>query len=161
MLGPVYRFWVFLHILGVAGFLMTHGVAIYAMFAVRSVEGDRDRILALCELSKRTTRPMYVSLLLLLLGGVAAGIDARLFAETWLWGSLVVLVLLMAAMSMTAAPYMTRLREGCTRWHDGTFPMGDEELQAQLAGPMTIIVAAYGGAGLLLILYLMVYKPGA
>ncbi len=157
----MYRFWVFIHILGVAGFLMTHGVALYAMFAVRSVDGDRGRILTLCELSKRTTAPMYVSLLLLLLGGIGAGIDAHLFAQTWLWGSLVVLVLLMAAMSMTAAPYMTRLREGCTRWHDDTYPMSDEELQAQLAGPMTVIVAAYGGLGLLLILYLMVYKPGA
>ena len=84
----MYRFWVFVHLVGVAGFLVTHGVSMWAMFAVRAVEGDRDRILDRCETSKRTMTPMYVSFGLLLLGGVAAGIDGALFAEWWLLGSL-------------------------------------------------------------------------
>ncbi|HWC69666.1 MAG TPA: hypothetical protein VG993_00745 [Actinomycetota bacterium] len=157
----MYRFWVFLHLVGVAGFLVTHGVSMWALFAVRAVDGDRDRILEWCETSKRTVMPMYLSFGALLLGGVAAGIDGALFADWWLLGSLALLLVLTALMSVVATPYMKRLREGCTRWADGTFTLSDQELRETLNGPATTIVAGSGTFGLLVILYLMVYKPGA
>jgi cytochrome bd-type quinol oxidase subunit 2 len=157
----MYRFWVFIHLIGVAGFLMTHGVSMWALFAVRAADKDRERILEWCETSKRTTMPMYVSFGLLLLGGVAAGIDGALFAEWWLLGSLLLLLVLTALMSVVATPHMKRLREGCTRWADGTYTMTDDELQAALDGPATMITTASGSIGLLVILYLMVFKPGA
>jgi|SRR5512134_148936 cytochrome bd-type quinol oxidase subunit 2 len=157
----MYRFWVFVHLVGVAGFLVTHGVSMWALFAVRAVDGDRDRILEWCETSKRTTMPMYISFGLLLLGGVAAGIDGALFADWWLLGSLLLLLVLTALMSVVATPHMKRLREGCTRWADGTYTMSDDELRAALEGPATMITAASGSVGLLAILSLMVFKPGA
>ena len=157
----MYRFWVFVHLVGVAGFLVTHGVSMWALFAVRAVDGDRDRILEWCETSKRTTMPMYISFGLLLLGGVAAGIDGALFADWWLLGSLLLLLVLTALMSVVATPHMKRLREGCTRWADGTYTMSDDELRATLEGPATTITAASGSVGLLVILSLMVFKPGA
>lgn len=161
MLRAVNELWVFIHILGVAGFLAMHGVSMYVMFAVRGGDRERDRILTLCELSKRTIGPMYVSMGLLLLGGLAAGVQDRLFAQTWFWGSIVLLLAILAAMSVTGTPWMKQLREGCTRWHDGTFPMTDDELAAHLDGPMVAIVAGSGTIALVLILYLMVYKPGS
>ncbi|MGZ8580735.1 MAG: hypothetical protein ACXWW9_05570 [Actinomycetota bacterium] len=157
----MYRVWVFIHLVGVAGFLVTHGVSMWALFAVRTVDGDRDRILEWCETSKRTTMPMYMSFGLLLLGGVAAGIDAALFADWWLLGSLLLLLVLTALMSVVATPHMKRLREGCTRWADGTYTMSDDELRAALDGPATTITVASGSVGLIAILYLMVFKPGA
>jgi len=165
VVGPypsgMYRVWVFVHLVGVAGFLVTHGVSMWALFAVRAVGGDRDRILDWCETSKRTTMPMYISFGLLLLGGVAAGIDGALFAEWWLLGSLLLLLVLTALMSVVATPHMKRIREGCTRWADGTYTMSDDELRAALEGPATTITVASGSAGLFVILYLMVFKPGA
>ena len=83
-----------------------------------------------------------------------------MFAQGWLLGSLVLLVLLTVLMSLVASPHMKRLREGCTRWADGSYTMSDEELRAALAGPATMITASTGGVGLLVILYLMVFKPG-
>lgn len=157
----MYRAWVFVHLIGVVGFLVTHGVSMWALFAVRAVGGDRDRILEWCETSKRTTKPMYISFVLLLFGGIAAGIDGARFAEGWLLGSLVLLLLLTASMSMVASPYMKRLREGCTRWADGTYTLTDDDLQAVLDGPATTITVASGSAGLFVILSLMVFKPGA
>jgi cytochrome bd-type quinol oxidase subunit 2 len=157
----MYRLWVFVHLVGVVGFLVTHGVSMWALFAVRAVDGDRDRILDWCETSKRTTMPMYISFGLLLLGGVAAGIDGALFAEWWLLGSLLLLLVLTALMSVVATPHMKRIREGCTRWADGTYTMSDDELRAALEGPATTITVASGSVGLLVILYLMVFKPGA
>jgi cytochrome bd-type quinol oxidase subunit 2 len=157
----MYRFWVFVHLVGVAGFLVTHGVSMWAMFAVRSVGADRDRILEWCETSKRTVMPMYVSFGLLLLGGVAAGIDGSLFADLWLLVSLLLLLVLTALMSLVATPHMKRLREGCTRWSDGSYTLDDDALRTVLDGPATAITAASGGIGLLVILSLMVFKPGA
>ena len=156
----MYRLWVFVHLVGVVGFLVTHGVSMWALFAVRAVDEDRDRILDWCETSKRTTMPMYISFGLLLLGGVAAGIDGALFADWWLLGSLLLLLVLTALMSVVASPHMKRLREGCTRWADGTYTMSDDELRAALEGPATTITVASGSIGLLVILYLMVFKPG-
>ncbi|HVF08945.1 MAG TPA: hypothetical protein VNC60_10240 [Actinomycetota bacterium] len=157
----MYRFWVFVHLVGVVGFLVTHGVSMWAMFAVRAVGTDRDRILDGCENSKTARVPMYVSLGLLLLGGVAAGIDGALFAQWWLLASLGILLALTASMSMIATPHMKRLREGCTRWADGSYTLTDEELEAVLAGPATMITAATGTAAVLLIVFLMVFKPGS
>ncbi len=68
-------FWIFLHLVGMAGFLATHGVSMYVMFQVRGMEGDRDKIFDLCLLSKRTIGPMYLSTALLVVAGVAAGIQ--------------------------------------------------------------------------------------
>ncbi len=157
----MYRFWVFVHLVGVTGFLMSHGVSMWAMFAVRAVDGDREQILDRCETSKATTTPMYVSFGLLLLGGVAAGIDGALFAQAWLLGSLALLLALAASMSMVATPHMKRLREGCTRWADGSYTMSDADLTEALSAPATMITAASGSIGLLAIVALMVFKPGS
>jgi hypothetical protein len=161
MLPRMGEFWLFLHLVGMAGFLATHGVSMYAMFQVRAVDGDRDKIFDLCELSKRSVPPMYMSTALLLVGGVAAGIQGKMFGRSWLWISILVLLATMAVMSSVSTPYMKKLRDGCTRWHDGSYTLNDEELGAALSGPITSITAAVGTLGFLLILYLMVYKPGA
>jgi hypothetical protein len=157
----MYRFWVFVHLVGVVGFLAMHGVSMWAMFSVRATGGDRERILDRCETSKATTKPMYIAFVLLLAGGIAAGIDGALFSQWWLLGSLLLLLALTASMSTIASPHMKRLREGCTRWADGTYTMSDEELDATLAGPATMITAASGSIGLVAIVYLMVFKPGS
>ena len=155
------RFWLFVHLVGMAGFLMAHGVSTFAMFQLRSVNGDRDQIFELCERSKRAVAPMYVSTGLLLVGGVAGGIAGKWFGEAWLWVSIFVLLVTMAAMSSITTPYMKKLRDGCTRWHDGSYTLSDEDLQAALDGPVISMTAGVGTLGLLIILYLMVYKPGA
>lgn len=157
----MYRFWVFVHLVGVVGFLVTHGVSMWALFAVRAVGTDRDRILDGCENSKTARIPMYISLGVLLLGGIAAGIDGALFAQWWLLASLGILLVLTASMSMIATPHMKRLREGCTRWADGTYTLTDEELEAVLNGPATMVTAVTGTAGVLVIVFLMVFKPGS
>jgi hypothetical protein len=64
-------------------------------------------------------------------------------------------------MSVVASPYMKRLREGCTRWADGTYTLSDDDLRAVLDGPATMITAGSGSITLVIILFLMVFKPGA
>ena len=62
-------------------------------------------------------------------------------------------------MSGVAGPYMRKVREATTRWADGSYPVGDAELEAMLRGSRPKVIAGVGVLGLLVILYLMVYKP--
>jgi hypothetical protein len=156
----MYRWWVLLHIVGVAGFLTAHGVSMYVLYQVRAVDLDRGKILGLLTFSGATTMPMYVSVLLLLVGGIAAGISGRWFSYAWIWISLLILLLTTAGMYVVAKPYFERLKAACEVRPSGVPRVSDEELKQILDGHATTTVAAIGGAGLLIILYLMVFKPG-
>jgi hypothetical protein len=63
-------------------------------------------------------------------------------------------------MSAIAGPFMKKVRAGTTRWADGTYPMPDAELEALLRGSRPRVIAFTGVAGLAILLWLMVYKPG-
>jgi hypothetical protein len=56
---------------------------------------------------------------------------------------------------------MKKVRTATTKWADGSYPMPADELEALLRGPRARIIAAIGIAGLAILLWLMVYKPGA
>ena len=106
--------------------------------------------------------PMYASLGFLTLFGVIAGIDGSWFSRGWwLWGAIVVLLATAGAMSALAGPYMRSIREATTRWADGSYPTTDADLDALVHGPRGRVIATTGMAGLAILLWLMVYKPGA
>jgi hypothetical protein len=152
--------WVFLHIAGVALFLLFHGVQVWALFALAPAFPDRERIFDRAEQSRMAGTPMYVSLGVLTVFGVIAGIDGSWFSKGWwLWGAIVVLLLTVGAMASIAGPYMKRVREATTRWADGSYTMSDEDLEATLRGSRPKTIAAIGVAGLAIILWLMVAKP--
>jgi hypothetical protein len=152
--------WLFLHVAAVALFLLFHGVQVWAMFALAPAFPDRERIFDRAEQSRMATMPVYVSLGLLLLFGVLAGISGSFFDNGWwLWGAIVVLLLTAGAMSGIAGPYMRKVREGTTRWADGSYPVSDPDLEAMLRGPRPKLIAGIGVAGLLALLYLTVYRP--
>jgi hypothetical protein len=158
----VQQFWAFWHLVGVALFLLFHGVQVWAMFSLAPALPDRERIFDRAEQSRMATTPMYISLGLAIVAGVIAGINGSWFSRGWwLWGSIGVLLATVGAMSALAAPFMKKVREATTRWADGTYPVSDERLEAMLRGPMPRAIAAIGSAGLAIILWLMVYKPGA
>jgi hypothetical protein len=154
--------WAFLHIAGVASFLLFHGVQVWALFAIPPAFPDREKMFDRAEQSRMAGTPMYASLGALALFGVIAGIDGSWFSHGWwLWGAIVVLLATTGAMSAMAGPYMRSIREATTRWADGTYPVSDEDLEALVEGPRGRLIAAIGVAGLAILLWLMVYKPGA
>jgi hypothetical protein len=153
--------WVFLHIACVSLFLLFHGVQMWAMFSLEPALPDREKIFDRAEQSRMVSTPMYVSLGLLVLFGVIAGIDGDWFSHGWwLWGAIVVLLVTIGLMSSMAGPFMKKVRAGTTRWADGSYAMPDAELEALLRGPRPRVIALIGIAGLAILLWLMVYKPG-
>ncbi|HEX2149566.1 MAG TPA: hypothetical protein VHI31_05250, partial [Actinomycetota bacterium] len=67
----MYQWWVYLHLIGVFGFLISHGVSVAVTFRLRK-ERDPQKVQALLGLSSASLAGFYPSLALLVAGGVAA-----------------------------------------------------------------------------------------
>jgi uncharacterized membrane protein len=153
-----YRWWVFLHIAGVFGFLIAHGVSVGVAFRLRR-EREPKRIMALLDLSNSSITLLYWSLLLLIGGGVVTGFVGDWWGDGWIWVSLGTLLLTIGAMYAVATTYYRRLRTVIGAMADGSQAISEERLGEVLAGPRAWVLAAIGFGAILFILYLMLFKP--
>jgi len=162
----VYRWWVFLHIAGGFGFFMAHGASAMAAIRLRQ-ERDIQRVRALLDLSQASLGAMYVSLLLLLAGGIVAGFLGDWWDRGWIWTAIGVLLVLMGSMYGLASNYYNKVREAVgiqtyqqkKKGIEPGPPVGPDELAAILETPRPIVILAIGLVGLLVILWLMILKP--
>jgi hypothetical protein len=162
-MAELYPWFVLLHIVGMAIFVACHGVSMFVAFRIRSQREPR-AIAAALEASSVAIGPMYLGLLLLLVGGIGAAAGANLWFEPWIIASAIVLVVLLAAMYMIATPYYVRVREAVGAQVRGKPPEGApataEELAALLDTRRPEALLAIGGGGLVVLIWLMVLKPG-
>ena len=156
----MYRYWVVLHILAAASFLLAHGVSMYALYRVRSLDLDRDRIVDTITFSGATARPMYISLLVLVIAGFVAGYQGKWLDDWWIWISVGVLVVTTVLMTAVAKPYFQRITAACAMRPSGVPRTSDEELGELLRSPKAHVISAIGVVGLAVIIWLMVTKPG-
>ena len=82
----MYSWIVFVHVLGVFGFLLAHGAATAISFKLRG-ECEVDRIRALLDLSRSTRAAAGVSLLVTLAAGIALGFMGGWWSHLWIWAS--------------------------------------------------------------------------
>jgi plastocyanin/uncharacterized membrane protein len=154
----VYQWWVFVHLVGVFGFLLAHGVSVGVAFQLRK-ERNIDRVNGLLELSSKAITPFYLSLVLLLAGGTVATFLGHLWGYGWIWASIGILVLVSVAMFALAATYFRRVRVIARAMGEGTQAVTAEEFDRVLRSPRAIVISVVGFAGLAAILYLMLFKP--
>ncbi len=161
----MYQWIVLLHIVGAFVFVLSHGVAVYMVNELPK-QRDSRRIMALLDLSSASLTGVYVGLLLLLVGGIWAGIYGGHFSRLWIWAAIGVLVTIIVAMYAVATPYFKRLRSslgqramGTPKDAPGPVPLGDAEILAIAAQAPTVVLSLIGISGLLIILWLMVLKP--
>jgi hypothetical protein len=161
----MYIWLVFFHVLGVFRFLIGHGASAMVSLRLRYVRGDLQQVRALLDLSMYSIYVMYVSLLLLLVTGVWATFRGRLWDEGWIWVSLVLLVAMIIAMYAIASTYYHKVRQaaGLSIIHgprvESPPPANQEELEALLSSPRPFVLAGIGLGGLIVILYMMMFKP--
>jgi hypothetical protein len=153
-----WQWWLFLHIAGVLTFVGAHGVSMVVLYRVRG-ERDRRRIAELIAFCGTTTRPMYIALGVLTLGGVGAGLTLHLFAAWWLWISIGILLITIGLMTALAKPYFRSITAACEVRPSGVPRVSDEELEQLLSSGEAHVITAIGGIGLLAILYLMLFRP--
>jgi hypothetical protein len=163
-IGAMYAFVVLLHVLGAFAFVGAHGVSMVTAFRLRG-EHDRVRQASLLELSGLSVGLMYIGLALLLVAGIVAGFMGDHWGRLWIWAALATLVVVIAVMYIVATPFYGRMRAAAG-------VPGSEQMAARLKPPPTpadldalatssrpLLLAAVGGIGLIVIVWLMVAKP--
>ena len=161
----MYQWIVLLHIIGAFLFVISHGASGWVVNVIRR-ERDVPRIAALVDLSSTSLVLAYVGLLLLLVGGIWAGIFNDWFKFGWIWAALIVFVAVATGMYLVATPFFKRLRlalgqrvQGMPKDAPDPVRASDDEILAIAGAAPANILNVIGFGGLLVILWLMVLKP--
>jgi plastocyanin/uncharacterized membrane protein len=154
----VHRWWVFLHIAGVFGFLMAHGVSTYVTFRLRR-ERDPVRVGHLLELSASSVGAMWNAIGVLLLGGILAGFTGHFWGQAWIWVAIGLFVAVIAAMYAMGTTWARRLRTISAAMAEGTEAVSPQQFDEIMRSRRPYTIAGIGFVGLLLILWLMIFKP--
>ena len=152
-----YSWWKFIHLVGVVGFMAAHGTSIAATMMIRRMR-DPQHISGILQLSATTVLSFYVSTLVLLVGGIGAGIRGRWFDQGWIWLSLGLLVAVGILMFPLARGYFRRIRTVIELMGSGTAVTQEDFVRVLNSGNPMLTVGT-GSVALLLIVYLMVLKP--
>jgi 4-hydroxybenzoate polyprenyltransferase len=142
----VYRWIVFIHIASVLGLLLVHPVTV--AFHLKQ-ERDDTRIRELLEVSEAASTLRWVFFGLTLLSGVVLGFMGSWWSSVWIWAALVLFVLIAVVMNR----YGGRMIDEIADTRD------DVEMERLLTRFRPGFLAVTGTGGLLLILYLMLFKP--
>jgi MFS family permease len=151
-----YLFWLWVHIVGVLGFMAAHGTATLMTFKLPK-ETDRARIRAWLDLSAYSRHLMEGSLLLILAGGIVNGFLGRYWDQAWIWAGLGLLLVLLAVPFPLAVPYYKKVRVAVAP--EAT--TSEAELSTLLASKRPWVIMISETAGILLIVFFMVFKPGS
>jgi len=161
-MAQFFEWFVLLHIVGLVIFIACHGVSMFVAFRIRA-QRDPRAIAAGLEASSAAIGPMYLGLLLLIVGGLGAAAGGDLWSETWIIASAIVFVAVIVAMYAMATPYYKRVREAVGAQVGGKPPEGQpasaEELATLLDTRRPELLLVVGGVGLLALLWLMVLRP--
>jgi hypothetical protein len=155
---------VLLHVTAGFTFALAHGVSAFTTLKLRG-ERDPARVMALLDLSKVTLPISDLAILVLLASGIAAGFVGSYWGQLWIWVSIGVLVFLFIFMSIRGVQHHDAIRHalGLAGFYDkknAPVPEADPAALAKaLDSPRALELAAVGGIGLVVLLWLMVVKP--
>jgi hypothetical protein len=154
----MYQWFVVLHLAGLVLFALCHGVSMFVAFRIRR-RSDRTLVVELLDLSQRANQIAYLGLLLLIVGGIGAALQAGSLSSTWIVATTVVLIVVIVAMYAIAAGFYYPLRKQLTEPAPDGSPLDGDRLAATLDNRRPDLLALVGLGGLLLMVGLMVMKP--
>jgi hypothetical protein len=157
----MYQWWLWAHIVFVAGFLLSHGASAAMGFRLRQ-EKSPDAIRGLTQLSKATNNVSYGFLLLILLSGIAMGIQNNWWRFGWIWVALAVLIIAVGAMNALSRPYHNvRVGVGLPgrRGNAKPAPASSEQLAQLVARANPWPISLVGAVAIVILIWLMVLKP--
>ncbi len=161
----MYPWIVFLHVIGVFLFLISHGGSAIVAFKIRG-ERNLERIRALLELSNYPLNIMWLSLLLILIPGIIAGFMGRWWSRGWIWAALGLLIAMAAGHWLLGSSYFNQLRQAVgLPWFDGRRerpaeqPLNQDEVAELISPSRAWQLALIGFGGIVVITWLMMFKP--
>ncbi len=154
----MYQWFVFTHLVGLILFVFAHGASAFVTFQIRTLR-DPAVVSGYLTLSQQAVSAAYVGLLLLLVGGAGAATVNGLWAQPWIWMSVLVLIVVVATMYAVGSRYYMKLRQ-LLAGKDGEPPVTPEALAGYLDSRVPDILGGVGALGLLVLIGLMALKPG-
>jgi MFS family permease len=161
----LYRSVLFIHIFFGFLYLLSHSASATVAYRLRSENGP-ERIRALLDLSASAFTLTYISLLAMVLGGVALGFLGRWWSTGWIWTSIALLVLILVIMGLIASKHFHRVRRAVGlpyldgyKEHPAVTPASPEELHQLLQSGRPQLITLIGLGGWAIILGLMIFKP--
>lgn len=161
----MYSLFVFLHVLGVMGFMLAHGGTTVMTFQIQK-ERDLDRMRTLLDMSGYSWPGFALSFLLLAVSGIIAGFMGRWWSQGWIWVSVAILLGMSIYMGWSSRAHYHKLRKvlGMPYFEGrGDQPAieaaSEEEILAVQAKLKPVPLAVLGFGGTLVILWLMMFKP--
>jgi hypothetical protein len=159
-LAELYPWFIVVHLVGLVLFAISHGASAFMALRLR---GERDPVVvdALLKTGQLSVGPMYIGLLLLIVGGLGAAAGANLWGKTWVIASIVVFIVVLVVMWAVASPYYMGLRKAFEeRGQDGRPAIEPSALARMLDTRRPEILSLVGTVGLVLLVWPMVIKPG-
>jgi uncharacterized membrane protein len=154
----MYEWIVLIHIVGVLGFMFSHGVSAAMALRLRH-ERNPDRIRVMLQISNSSLSVFYASVVLLLGGGIWAGFNRSWWGQGWIWVALGLFLANLIFMYALPAPYYKKIREVMTIEESSSSAVAPAQLDEMLRSNLPMIVVVVGLASILFIAYLMVIKP--
>jgi hypothetical protein len=149
-MGSLYIWLKFFHIVGIGAFLLGHGVAAGTSLALRRASSDAVRA-ALLRASIQSAAIFYPGLLLIVVTGVWMGFVGSWWRTGWIWAGIGTLVVVIGLMSALSVPYH--------KSRDAANATPPKDLEPELKHARPIELAVIGTIGLLVLFFLMVFKP--
>jgi 4-hydroxybenzoate polyprenyltransferase len=142
----VYQWIVFIHIASVLGLLLVHPVTV--AFHLKE-ERDDTRIRELLEVSEAASTLRWIFFGLVILSGVVLGFLGSWWSSAWIWAALAIFVLIGVVMNLYGGRMIDRIAD----------TQDNAEMERLLSRFRPWILAVTGAGGLLVILFLMLFKP--
>lgn len=167
ILGSAIPTLVLLHVLSAFAFVLLHGPSVAAMLMLRR-ERELARVQTILTMSRQASELSWTGWGALAITGGLLAFAQHTWGQPWLWGSIVVLVLVTGSMSPLAANAFNHAREAAgLPWFDGRHrrPACAPEPAALTAAldrirARTLPVMLIGVVGLAVLVWLMVARPG-
>lgn len=161
----MFNWLVYFHIAGALCFMMAHGISAGVAFALVR-ERHLERVRALLELSASSYGVMYISLLVLLIAGIAATFAGGYWDRGWIWASIILLIVIMGVMGRFGSSIYGQVRRAVglpyfekMKIQPPLPPASDEEIARLLAAGQPMLLTIVGLGGILIIVWLMRFKP--
>jgi len=157
----MYTWVVYLHVIAVFVFLIQHAVDILVTFKLRQQTEPDGIYTAYSFMLNNNTRNLRITYAAIIVTGATAGFITPWWKQGWMWTALGVMILIWIIMSRFGPIYLTAVDTIAeTAMKNKTDPTALEKFKIDLkARREPEIMASTSVIGLLIILWLMMFKP--
>ncbi|MFQ5943648.1 MAG: hypothetical protein ACE5JF_08860 [Anaerolineales bacterium] len=163
----MYQIILYLHVASSLGFFLFHGATASVSYGLKREQG-RKSVQMLLKMRESSGVAGGISMTVMFISGIVLSFMGRFWSETWVWISIVIFVVILLVMGGYGRNNFDRVsylfdpetyKTPRDKKGEAPIPASDEELAAEQAKGRPIMLTVTGMGALVLILWLMMFKP--